>query len=206
MRLFVLGATGRTGVHVLDIALARGHDVTAFVRSPDKIQLAHDKLRVVTGDPRNAGELGRAMRGHDAVLTALGPKPREAFTRTTLLADCAATTIDAMRATSLERVVTVSSAILFDRPGLGSVLRVIMGPHVRDLRAMEAAFEASGLDWTFARPPRLVTKNEEAYRSAVEAFPFGMLLASLPFRAVAAFMLDAIEGKRFIHERVGLAT
>jgi putative NADH-flavin reductase len=206
MRLFVLGATGRTGVHVLDIALARGHEVTAFVRSPRKIQIAHEKLHVIAGDPRSASELTTAMRDHDAVLTTLGPKPSEAFTRTTLLADCAATTTLAMHACKIRRVVAVSSAILFDQPGLGSVLRVVMGPHVRDLRAMESAFVASGLDWTFARPPRLVTKKDEAYRAESEAFPFGMLLASLPFRAVAAFMLDAAERARFIHERVGLAS
>lgn len=206
MRLFVLGATGRTGVHVLDLALARGHDVTAFVRSPGKISIAHDKLRVVAGDPRSARELSNAIGGHDAVLTALGPTPREAFTRTTLLADCAASTILAMRAGSVRRVVAVSSALLFDQPGIGSVLRRVMGPHVRDLRAMEKTFGESDLDWTFARPPRLVSTNADAYRFAEEDFPFGMLLATLPFRAVAAFMLDAVASERFIQKRVGLAT
>lgn len=206
MRLFVLGATGRTGVHVLDLALGRGHDVTAFVRSPGKIARAHARLRVVAGDPRRASELVTAMVGHDAVLTALGPTPREAFTRTTLLADCARSTIEAMRTCSIERVVAVSSALIFDQPGVGSVLRRLMSPHVRDLRAMEAAFEASGLAWTFARPPRLVAIDDDAYRASEEQFPFGMLLASLPFRAVAAFMLDAIASERFTRKRVGLAT
>jgi uncharacterized protein YbjT (DUF2867 family) len=37
MRLFVLGATGRTGQHLLDLGLARGHEIIAFVRSPHKI-------------------------------------------------------------------------------------------------------------------------------------------------------------------------
>ncbi|WP_437710248.1 NAD(P)H-binding protein [Sorangium sp. So ce448] len=37
MRLLVLGATGRTGKHILDLGLARGHRLTAFVRSPQKI-------------------------------------------------------------------------------------------------------------------------------------------------------------------------
>src|SRR5215467_6664558 len=34
MRLFILGATGRTGAELVDQALARGHAVTAFVRAP----------------------------------------------------------------------------------------------------------------------------------------------------------------------------
>ena len=37
MKLFVIGATGRTGKEIAQQALARGHQVTAFVRSPDKI-------------------------------------------------------------------------------------------------------------------------------------------------------------------------
>ena len=36
MKLFVLGATGHTGTHVVDIALSRSHNVTAFVRSPKR--------------------------------------------------------------------------------------------------------------------------------------------------------------------------
>jgi uncharacterized protein YbjT (DUF2867 family) len=39
MRFLVLGATGGIGRLVLEQALARGHSVTAFVRSPQKIQL-----------------------------------------------------------------------------------------------------------------------------------------------------------------------
>ena len=39
MKLFVIGATGRTGWEIVQQALARGHHVTAFVRSPEKITL-----------------------------------------------------------------------------------------------------------------------------------------------------------------------
>ena len=37
MKLIVFGATGKTGRHVWRNALDRGHDVTAFARSPHKI-------------------------------------------------------------------------------------------------------------------------------------------------------------------------
>ena len=40
MRLFVLGATGRTGMEIIDLARTRGHEVTAFVRSPQKLRPA----------------------------------------------------------------------------------------------------------------------------------------------------------------------
>ena len=46
MRLFILGATGKTGTQIVDVALARGHQVTAFVRSPAKITRRHPRLQV----------------------------------------------------------------------------------------------------------------------------------------------------------------
>jgi putative NADH-flavin reductase len=34
MRIFILGANGNTGTQLIDLALARGHQVTAFVHAP----------------------------------------------------------------------------------------------------------------------------------------------------------------------------
>jgi len=46
MKIAVLGATGPSGVQVVKEALARGHDVTAVVRNPDKLTEKHEKLKV----------------------------------------------------------------------------------------------------------------------------------------------------------------
>jgi len=62
-KIFILGSTGRTGKEVIDIALARGHEVTAFGRSPAKITRRHQRLTVVKGDPRSAKELSTALLG-----------------------------------------------------------------------------------------------------------------------------------------------
>jgi uncharacterized protein YbjT (DUF2867 family) len=62
--LFVLGATGGTGRALVEQALWRGHRVTAFVRSPQKLGPAPEGLTVVRGDPRNTEELlARRMVG-----------------------------------------------------------------------------------------------------------------------------------------------
>jgi putative NADH-flavin reductase len=37
MRLFIVGATGHTGIQITDLALAQSHAVTAFVRPPEKL-------------------------------------------------------------------------------------------------------------------------------------------------------------------------
>ena len=60
MKLFVIGANGRTGTEILDLAGARGHEVTAFVRSPAKLTLQDARLRVGirAGVGETRGQLG----------------------------------------------------------------------------------------------------------------------------------------------------
>ena len=82
MRLLILGANGKTGTQLVDLALARDHEVTAFVRSPAKVTRRHPLLKVLPGDPHSADELAEALPRHDVVLSALGVRPPHAFRRT----------------------------------------------------------------------------------------------------------------------------
>lgn len=63
MRLLILGATGNTGTQLVDLALARDHEVTAFVRSPANVTRRHPRLKVLQGDPYSADELAAAFQG-----------------------------------------------------------------------------------------------------------------------------------------------
>ncbi len=201
--LFILGATGRTGRHLVDLALGRKHRVTAFVRSPHKLARATPDLTILQGDPLQADQLARALPGHDAVLSALGPGLREAFRPHGLLAECAASTVAAMERAGLKRLVILSAALLFPDQGLRFVLmRRLIKHHIQDLEEMEAVVQATTFDWTIARPPRLVETPEEAYRGASGTLPRGGY--SMSFRAVATFMLDCVEQATFSRAVVGL--
>ena len=203
-RLFVLGATGNTGTQILDLALARGHQVTAFVRSPHKITRKDGALTVIKGDPLQVGELARALPGHDAVLSALGPSGLEAFRHSTLLAECAASTVAAMKTAGVGRLAIVSAALLFPEKGLRyAFFRWMLQRHIRDLIPMEAVVRATDFDWTIARPPRLILSSTETYRHSREALPEGAW--EMSFRAVAAFLLDCVEQGTHAREIVGLA-
>ena len=206
-RMFIVGATGRTGVEMVDRALARGHQVTAFVRSPGKITRRDARLRVVKGDPRSVDELSAALPGHDVLLSALGPPPGEAIlTHSMLLHDCAASALAGMARAGVPRFLVVSAALLFPLGGvLPALVRVLIRNHLRDLRAMEGAVQSSAVDWTIARPPRLVHGDDEAYRAQIGGMPPGSTLnAVLSWRGVAAFMVDAAEGDRYRREVVGI--
>lgn len=203
MRLFVLGATGRTGKHILDLGLSRGHHLTAFVRSPGKITRKDGALTVIAGDPLRADQMAKALAGHDAVISAIGPSPRDAFRPSTLLTECAASAVAAMTTAGVERFTAVSSALLFpDRRLSFAFFRWLIGHHLRDLTEMEAVVQASRTVYTIARPPRLVDSPDERYRGERAALPAGASVMS--FRAVAAFLLDCVEQRTHTEEIVGL--
>lgn len=203
MRLFVLGATGRTGTEIVNLALTRGHQVTAFVRSPQKLRPARS-LTVVAGDPRRPEALAEALAGHDAVLSAIGPHPREALRPSTLLTDCARATVQAMARSGVSRLAIVSAAILFPEKGLYfAFFRWVTKHHARDLRTMESLIQASDLAWTIARPPRLTNSTDSTFRALPGALPPGS--RAMSFRSVAAFMLSAVERGSHAFEVVGLA-
>jgi putative NADH-flavin reductase len=202
MRLFVIGATGRIGREIIDVGLARGHEVTAFVRSPQKVA-PRERLRVVAGDPRSTSALTEAMGEHDAVLSTIGPRLPDIVRPNTLLTDIAASTVAAMTTTGIARLGIVSAALLFDLKGLQiAFFRWLANHHVRDLRTMEAIVTSSGLSWTIARPPRLVETRQEAYRAEADVLPAGSLETS--FRSVGVFLLDALERRTHIGQIVGV--
>jgi putative NADH-flavin reductase len=200
MKLFLIGATGRTGEEIVQQALARGHHVTAFVRSPETVALRHERLSVLEGNVTDASRLSEAMQNHDAVVSALGP--REVFKPSSLLQDSALAATRAMGRSGVRRLVVLSAAAHF--PGIPNrIVSFILRNHMRDSLAMEKVVQDSGLDWTVARPPRLTQEQYATYRSREDAaIKRGF---SLSRKAVAAFMLDAIEQNKDFQKIVGIA-
>jgi putative NADH-flavin reductase len=200
MKLFVIGATGRTGQEIVQQALERGHHVTAFVRSPEAVISRHKRLSVLKGKATDENRLPEAMQSHDAVLFALGP--REVFKPSSLLHDSALATIRAMQRSGVKRLLILSAAAHF--PGVPNrIVSFILRNHMRDSLAMEKVVRENGLDWTIARPPRLTQQQYTTYRSREGAAPQkGFTLSR---KAVAAFMLDAIEHKKHFQKIVGIA-
>jgi putative NADH-flavin reductase len=202
MRLVVLGATGGIGKYLLEFATARGHEVTAFARTPQKITLKSGRLRVVPGDLLNVDQLTQVLRGHDAVLSAFGPatlrrvRTREQF---------GAVLAKALEQSGVRRALIVSSALLFkEQNALGSLLRAtLFRSLIPDMTAMEAALERDGLEWTIVRPPRLtngpLTQN---YSVADARLPKGMTISRT---SVADFMVKEAERPQHVRQIVGLS-
>jgi NADPH:quinone reductase-like Zn-dependent oxidoreductase len=73
-RVLIVGATGGTGRHLVAQALERGHLVTALARDPSALRIEHPRLRVVSGNVLDYASVEAAVRGQEAVVSALGHK------------------------------------------------------------------------------------------------------------------------------------
>lgn len=212
MRLFILGATGRTGVELVDQGLARGHAVTAFVRSPRKIARPHERLTVIGGDPRDASQLRAALPGHDAVLSALGGPDKPRFLGlgangsgpTTICGDCAHSTVRAMQETGVRRLMVVSVAFLFTDFLPGAIAgNLFFRETVRDAREMEHAVMESALEWTIVRPPQL-TMGARTQRYRVKDGHLPSWGFSISRADLVHFMLQEVEDSRHLQAIVGV--
>jgi hypothetical protein len=109
-------------------------------------------------------------------------------------------TTRAMNRSGLKYLVVLSAAAHF--PGISNrIASFVMRNHTR-VACHQEIVQGNGLDWTIARPPRLTQEQYATYRGrdgAAAAMAF-----TLSRKAVAAFMLDAIEHKKHFRKIVGI--
>jgi putative NADH-flavin reductase len=204
MRLLVLGASGRTGRELVTGALGEGHDVTALVRDPDRLNSQNERLRVLVGGATDPATVDEAVAGHDAVLCALGPSSVRELLRTELMRTSVPPLVRAMEHHHVPRLILLSAlgagesarrAPRIARLAFGSILRQVG----RDKEVAEQAVRASGLVWTIVYPPSLTEGPATGtYRHGAELALRGSPRIS---RAdVARFMLSALTDDRYLRK------
>jgi len=208
MKLVVLGATGSTGLEIVRQAMQRSHSVTAFVRSPERLKPLSDRIIIKQGNLLDAAELEHVIQGHDAVLSAFGPRVPISKTDANLLRQFAVALTSAMLHAGVRRVVVESVAFLFKDsiiPPAYLLGRLFFPGVVADASAMEKVLEKSGLDWTIARPPKLTTKPYTGKYRVREGHlpPFGF---SISHADAADFMIKAAENRSLIGKVVGVCS
>jgi len=203
MNVVVFGASGRTGRLVVELALEKGHSVTAFVRERFPEAPDHPKLRVVVGDVLDAGAVDAAVAGQEAVVSAVGPGPGQ---RDPVCSESIARIIDAMKRHAVQRLIVITAAtdieggFLFDKVVRPLFLREVY----EDKERQEMAIFKSGLDWTIVRPPIMRDgPRTGAYRLAIGEAPNGGWRVS---RAdVADFIVRELPRKDYVHQALVIA-
>ena len=208
MNLVILGATGGSGLELVRQSVERGHSVTAYVRSPKRLKPFENRIAIATGDLMNAVDLARAIRGHDAVLSAFGPRVPIAKTDAHLLRNFGSSLTNAMKQAEVRRGMVVSTAFLFKDAILPPTYlfgRMFFPGVVDDATDMERILRQSGLDILIVRPPQLKdTPHTGKYRVREGHLPaFGF---SISRSDVADYMIGAAETCSFRNSVIGLAT
>jgi len=72
MKVILYGATGHSGGRILKELVARGHDVTAVSRNPEKLP---PNVESKQGDLRSVDAIASVIAGTDAVISAYAPPP-----------------------------------------------------------------------------------------------------------------------------------
>ena len=201
MKLFVLGATGPTGLQIVQQALAQGHEVTAFVRDAARLPFTDKNLKVVTGSlPGDARALEEALRGHHAVISSLGL--HNALKAHHFSENNMRVLVPAMQKQGVRRLIVVSANGVGDThrhsPLLPRIMyRLLLTDIFADKKAGEDIVRASSLDWTIAYPTLLTDgPRTGGYRAAerleLKGFP------KISRADVADFVLRQLNDRGFL--------
>lgn len=160
MRLLITGATGNSGLTLTQMALARGHDVTVYVRDEARFRAKADgsgvqHVTVCTGNLTDSPTLAAAMAGQDAVINAAGNATVDA-NYTELVESVLSTASKALGPGG--RLWFFGGAAALDVPG--TAIRVadlaLVPAMFRQHLVTLAAAERTMLDWSMACPGPMV--------------------------------------------------
>lgn len=210
LKVALFGATGKTGRYLIAEALKRGIDVTVFARPSSSFE--NSDVRVVRGDLTDRARLEEAIRGADAVLSALGPTtlPHPDDLPITRATDAI---ISAMKQVGVKRLIAASTGTAVDpedgrdwKIWLPAVLiRFAMPSVYADIIGTATTIRASELDWTMVRLALLKDRpasgrlNVGLYGSTRHSF-------AISREDVASFMLDQIGTRDFVNEAPGISS
>jgi putative NADH-flavin reductase len=208
MKLIVFGAGRGTGREIVMQALERGHDVTAFVRNPTRLQHSHERLRIARGDVMDSGSVDAAMPGHDAVLFAVGH--RRYLGPSCVLSQGTRHVVDAMRRHGVRRLVCETALGVGDSTGrLGVYYTFFVIPFILpfywyDKGRQERVVRESGLEWVIVRPGQLTNgRRRGQYRHGPKAGNY-LWSVAISRADTADFMLSQLAQTPYLRTAVGV--
>jgi len=207
MRILIIGASHGTGAEAAKNALERGHTVTAFARSPQKLVLEHPHLTRLQGDFHQADSVAKAVPGHDAVIITASATTLKAFKENpNYFSQGTRYVIDTMKAHGVKRLSVLSALGTGNsRKLMGWFSNTVMISWLlkvpfQDHERQERLVMASGLDWVIARPGRLT--NGPAHSSYVTEVELKPIPKSISRADVADFLVRAATEDRWLQRAV----
>ncbi|SRR5579884_744622 len=209
MKIALFGS-GMIGLRVAQEALSRGHEVTAIVRHPARIQLRHPQLTLREGNALNPESVTQVVAGHDVVVSAI----KLSDNQLSAVTEAAQSLLEGVKRAEVKRLLVVGGAGTMNvAPGVRA-LDVIPIPEewkpeiMAKLEEWEVYHKNSDVDWTYFSPPVFIEPGERTgtYRLGVDQLVLnaqGECRISAEDYAVA--LLDELERPRFVRQRFSVA-
>ena len=160
-KIALFGASGKTGQHFLNAALAKGYKVIALVRNGNSITQAHTNLTVVEGDVLNYTDVNKVVEGADIVVSLFGHvKGSPEWLQTNGTKNI----VQAMKQYNLARIISLTGGGVpypaKDRPKFAdklirTIMKIVVPKILNDGIKHCEILKQSGLSWTIVRGPRL---------------------------------------------------
>lgn len=209
MKVAIIGASGTIGKRITEEALRRGHDVTAILRNPERLEQEHERLKKVKADVMDPSSLEEAIHGHEAVISAFGPK----FGQEEELLAAARTILEGTKRGGVSRLLIVGGAgsligetgvPLMDTPEFPEEIRPLARAHADAYDI----YKDSDLEWTYVSPAALIEpgKRTGQFRIGMDRLvtdESGSSRISVEDFAVA--MIDELDDPQFIKSRFTVA-
>ena len=211
MKVAIIGASGFIGSYVRDEALARGHQVTAIVRHPERITVQDSRLHVVKADILE-GKVHELVKGHDAVISAYGAGRSGSGIYDEQIKGYKAM-ISGVKKSGIKRLLVVGGASTLEvSPGVQLIDTMSPEQITQGMLATRGMLQMlrkeKELEWTFLSPPASIAPGERTgdYQVGKDQLlrnKEGESRISTQDYAVA--MLDELEKAQHIRERFTVA-
>jgi len=208
MRVVIFGANGKTGSLLVEQALAKGYQVTAYVRRKNSMVQLHPNLKIITGNLNDDLKLKKAVTGADACFSALGGSSLTKHSPEIM--DGIDHIVTIMEQEGVKRLIYLSSIgagesrLYMAQPIRFIVTNVMLRVPLADHNANEKRLAKSKLQWTVVRPGSLTNgpNTGKIIHGAKETTMKGNFRVS---RAnVAAFMLKQLSQRAYINKSAWL--
>jgi uncharacterized protein YbjT (DUF2867 family) len=197
MKVVVFGSTGHTGQQLVEQLVQAGHEVTAFARTPTKVNTFDGKVTVTQGDALDLASIREAVKGQDAVFHALAPS---VFKKSDIQTIFANNLVKAMEAEGVKRLIMLSAQGSGDSASEASLMvkfvsKILLKKFFIDKGQAEAIIINSPLIYTLVRPAILL--NGKARGGVKASIKRSHLKQSINRADVAAFMIEQLRNSEW---------
>jgi uncharacterized protein len=208
MTITIFGATGMVGQQLVKLALFAGHTVRAYGRNVNELiddAERNDNLQLIKGGLFDKGDVEKAIKGADAVLSALGGS-MDGSDQTRSLG--IKYIVEAMEKHDVKKIVAIGGmgclqadedTLIAETENFPAQFKPVTEEHLKALHYLRS----SGLEWTFVCPPTINDGDATGvYHTKIDYNPGGYTIHS---GDLAQYMLSEMQRGEHIHYKVGIA-